>query len=577
MKRSIGGTLKNRPVSLELLKKEPTGNDHSNSQSEIQFLMHKLEVYLEQKKKDEQALILEKNLSQLALKESNALLQNLGDNIPGYFAYINAETLRYEFANRLFAELMNIPGERIIGCHVRDIIGENGYLSTSDYLNRARAGEYVSYEKSFIIGSEERWFRTDISPVYSASGKLVSIATLSTEITKIKKSEELVNNALRRLELALNSAKSGAWDWDITTGNLVWSDKMFELFGLSPDKNSASFDTWRRALHPDDRVSAEERIEQAIAEHIFLDSDYRVIYPDGQIHWINATGEGVYNDKGIAVGMFGICHDITQRKETEAELKERMEELEKTNMELEQFTFANQELKQFAYIASHQLQEPIRTVSNYMKIIEEDYSSILDQNALSFIYIVKDATERMSILINSLLDFSRIGRDKVLVYNDSKQLINNVIKDLEFILEESKSIILVGEMPKLSLFETEFRQLFQNLITNAIKFQKKNNIPVIKISSKKLNNGKWQFSVADNGIGIDSEHFDRMFDIFQRLHPTEDEYEGKGIGLAYCKKIVQLHQGEIWVESEVGNGSTFHFTIADLSLNQFQDDPNRVN
>jgi PAS domain S-box-containing protein len=577
MKINISGTSKNGPDSVKLMKKASHNSVYSDSESEIQLLIHKLEVYLKQKEAAEEALILERNLSEEAFIEISFRFQNLGDRLPGYFAYINAETLKYEFANSQFAELMNIPGEKIIGSHVKDIIGEKNYQLTLDYLNRARGGESVSYEKSFIIGSDERWFKTDISPVYNTRGNLISVATLSTDITLIKKSEELVNSTSRRLELALNSSKSGAWDWDITTGKIVWSDKMFELFGLNPAKSLASFDTWRGALHPDDLESAEERINGAIKEHMYLDSDYRIIYPDGQIHWINTTGESIYNDKGIAVGMFGICHDITHRKVIETELKARMEELEKANMELEQFAFANQELKQFAYIASHQLQEPIRTVSNYMKIIEEDYSPILDQNALGFIHIVKDATERMSILINSLLDFSRLGRDKVLAYVDSKQLINNVIKDLEYIREESKAIILVGEMPKLCLFHTEFRQLFQNLITNAIKFQKKDNIPVIKINSKNLHNGKWQFSVADNGIGIDPEHFDRMFDIFQRLHATEDQYEGKGIGLAYCKKIVQLHQGEIWIESEVGKGSVFHFTISDRSLKQFQDDPNRVN
>lgn len=245
--------------------------------------------------------------------------------------------------------------------------------------------------------------------------------------------------------------------------------------------------------------------------------------------------------------------DITERKLQELTLKKQVE-LETKNKELEQF----------AYVASHDLQEPLRTVSNYMQIFEEDYVEQLDASAIKYIHSVKNATKRMSTLVKALLDFSRLGRDRRLAHVDCEKLINNVVADLQTMITQSNAIVNVAEMPSLNLYEIEIGQLFQNLISNALKFHKKDSRPEVHISSRRAND-KWQFSVRDNGIGIAPVHFARIFDIFQRLHTTA-EYEGNGIGLANCKKIVELHQGEIWVESALGQGATFNFTIPQLIL-----------
>jgi signal transduction histidine kinase len=244
------------------------------------------------------------------------------------------------------------------------------------------------------------------------------------------------------------------------------------------------------------------------------------------------------------------------------ELQFQNEEKEKRAAEL---IIANKELEQFAYIASHDLREPIRTISNYMKVFEEDYFALLDENGRNYLNSVNFAAKRMSILIKSLLDFSRLGRNIKLVNSDCKVLINEVIADLGTVIKSSNAVIEVAKMPTLNLYETEIRQVFQNLITNAIKFQHKGTRPEIKIGSEKINDN-WRFSVSDNGIGIAPAHYERVFDIFQRLHSNEDEYEGYGIGLANCKKIVHLHQGEIWVESNPDKGSTFYFTIPILRV-----------
>jgi light-regulated signal transduction histidine kinase (bacteriophytochrome) len=243
------------------------------------------------------------------------------------------------------------------------------------------------------------------------------------------------------------------------------------------------------------------------------------------------------------------------------ELVFQNEEKEKRATEL---LNTNKVLEQFAYVASHDLQEPLRTVSNYMKVFEEDYLELMDANAIKYIHSINSATKRMSSLIKSLLDFSRLGRNTKLVFSDCKKIIDDVLADLDTVIKDSDAIIVVLEMPKLNVFEIEIGQVFQNLITNAIKFRSKDTQPKITISCERKKKG-WKFSVTDNGIGIDPAYYDRIFEIFQRLE-TVEKYEGTGIGLANCKKIVQLHQGEIWVEPTPEQGTKFHFTITDLIL-----------
>ncbi|MES2512552.1 MAG: ATP-binding protein [Bacteroidota bacterium] len=219
----------------------------------------------------------------------------------------------------------------------------------------------------------------------------------------------------------------------------------------------------------------------------------------------------------------------------------------------------NKELEQFAYIASHDLQQPLRTVSNYMRLFEEKYIPQLEEEAGTYIHLANNAVRRMSSLINSLMTFSQLGNNRKLTSVNIDRLLTDVIADHQTLIKSSGTIIEISMMPILDMYEIEMYQLFQNLITNAIKFQRTDEQPKIIISAKE-EDAKWQFAIKDNGIGIHEIHYEKIFDIFQRLH-SKKEYEGSGIGLANCKKIVQLHQGEIWLKSVQNEGTVFYFTI----------------
>lgn len=220
----------------------------------------------------------------------------------------------------------------------------------------------------------------------------------------------------------------------------------------------------------------------------------------------------------------------------------------------------NKELEQFTYIASHDLQEPLYTLTSFSELLKKDYAGKLDENANNCLEFISQASIRMSVLVKGLLDYSCIGQKKELAIVDCNKVVDAVLKDLNSVITESNAKIIVKKLPKVHAYETEIRLLFQNLISNAIKFSRKNIIPQLVISVREINND-WQFSVKDNGIGIDTRHQKRIFAIFKRLH-AKNEYAGTGIGLAHCKKIVDLHYGKLWVESIPNKGSTFYFTIS---------------
>lgn len=243
--------------------------------------------------------------------------------------------------------------------------------------------------------------------------------------------------------------------------------------------------------------------------------------------------------------------DISERKERERELNQYARQLESKNKELEQF----------AYIASHDLQEPLRTVASFVELLMEDYAGKLGADADTYLRYITDASQRMTQLIRGLLDYSRIGIQSRLESVDCEQLLRDVVKDLEVAIAECGGSVNWSDLPQLVTYGNELRQVFQNLLTNAIKFHKPDVKPVVRVSAVRESGG-WRFTVADNGIGIESQHLERIFLIFQRLHARED-YEGTGIGLAHCKKIVDLLGGRIWAESTPGEGSQFHFTVMD--------------
>jgi len=254
---------------------------------------------------------------------------------------------------------------------------------------------------------------------------------------------------------------------------------------------------------------------------------------------------------GISIVFVGIvvAYLSEQISKKEFDLKNIIDDLQRSN----------EDLQQFAYVSSHDLQEPLRAIISFSQLLEDEYKDNLDKAGKEFLYFITDGAKKMNTLIKDLLAYSRITTHaKPPKWNNLEKILENALFNLSESIKESGAIITYDKLPTLKVDKTQFLQLFQNFISNAIKFRR-DQTPQIHVGVKNIDIG-WLFSIEDNGIGIESQYFDRIYNIFYRLH-TKEEYPGTGIGLPICKKIIHRYGGQIWVESELGRGSTFYFTI----------------
>jgi PAS domain S-box-containing protein len=329
--------------------------------------------------------------------------------------------------------------------------------------------------------------------------------------------------------------------------------------------------------------TAEEAVSRSLSEMI-IPVRYRETHRRGMSHFM-ATGEGPVLGKTVEIQglhksgaeiaialsispamvndqyiFIGFIRDITEKKLLEQEIREINMNLEnkvrQRTVELEQ---KSKEMEQFAYVASHDLQEPLRTISSFVGLLKNRYYDQLDAHANQYIDFITQSSERMGVLIKDLLDYSRLGNRKVMHKVDANSILQEVIADLDLTIKDNQAVITTGHLPVIECYRTELKLLFQNLLSNAIKFRKKDHPPHITIDAEKMN-GFWKFAFQDQGIGIEEQYRERIFTIFQRLH-TRKEFKGSGIGLAHCKKIAELHGGRIWVESTPGEGSVFYLTL----------------
>ena len=279
------------------------------------------------------------------------------------------------------------------------------------------------------------------------------------------------------------------------------------------------------------------------------DSDAQCLDAHGNIIYFSVNARIVYDEFENPLYIEGTMRDITDRIFSKEEMLAKSQRLE----------FQNAELEQFAYIASHDLQEPLITINHCIELLRDEAPESLDEDQKQYLDFISSSTSRMQLLVKGLLDYSRIGKDLKLVDVNCNETVANVLEDMHISLKESNAIVEYENLPVIKSNEIEVRQLFQNLISNACKYRKRDHQLKIKITVVKQYSS-WLFSIEDNGIGIQEDDIDKVFVIFKRLH-NRDEYQGIGIGLSHCKKIIEHHGGKIWVESEYNIGSTFKWTI----------------
>jgi len=381
------------------------------------------------------------------------------------------------------------------------------------------------------------------------AGRIIRSVGMVHDITEYKKAERELKDSKDKLNIALEIGKIGVWEWDLRSDDVFLDARVEKMFGLEPGTVNLTYNDIENLLHAEDVMHFKKTISKALNEDMSFETIFRIRTRENEEKYINAKAFVEKEDAGELVKMTGVCIDITEMKRgVENVLFKLNEELLRSNKALEQF----------AYVASHDLQEPLRMVSSFTQMLSLKYNDRLDEDARDYIRFAVEGAERMYDMINGLLAFSRIqSRGKEFRIVDMNSVMEQVLRNLSVKINESRAIIKWENLPAVRADEVQMVQLMQNLVSNALKFNKRR--PRIRISSESTK-PETVFSVSDNGIGIDSQYSERIFKIFQRL-VDRNEYEGTGIGLAICKIIVEGHGGTIWVESDPGKGTTFYFTI----------------
>lgn len=395
--------------------------------------------------------------------------------------------------------------------------------------------------------------------ITDAAGQRIGTCGIVLDVTERKQRESeilrltaLIEAQRQRLDAIVSNVPGIIFDTTFDTveenqvSNFI-SDYVETMLGYPPQcwKDDPNF--WAQIVDPEDLKISLLEAEAAFKDQRAGNVQFRCRHADGET--VHAESYFDFVQEGNQVRQYGVIMDITKRKQTEDALKEFTEELRRSNEELEQF----------AYVASHDLQEPLRMVTSYLQLIESRYADKLDDDAHEFIDFAVDGASRMKTLINDLLAYSRVQRSEVVFETvNMQQVFEQVTHHLQLTIEETNASLTADALPDITANERQMVQLLQNLIGNALKFRG-DDAPKIHVGARQIGS-RWQFSVQDNGIGIEPDYQDRIFVIFQRLH-TRQDYPGTGIGLAICRKIVEKHGGKIWMESEPGKGTTFYFTI----------------
>jgi PAS domain S-box-containing protein len=475
-----------------------------------------------------------------AYQEKHMILESIGD---GFFAVDKEWKVHYW--NQSAERILGLSRTEVLGKHIYSIYPEQQYATFYTNCVIAERDQVTMHFEEYV---EPLSIWIDVSVYPSPSGLLVYFRDVTERKEIQKQFESVVNNMPGITYRCLLDDK-----WSM----LFISNGVEAITGYP----AADFVIHKKRIfssiiHPDD-LNATFNITEALSKGEVFSIQYRIICADGAVKWVEDKGRGVYNNSHQLMYIDGVIMDVTEQKQYQETLLRLNEELNKRAHDL---AISNAELEQFAYVASHDLQEPLRMITGFLSQLEKKYKHELDDTARQYIGFATDGAKRMRTVILDLLEYSRVGSA------DYEKELVNIHQVIAEILEMNRNDLIRREarvffdgMPLIKAARTPISQLFQNLITNALKYQSPDQRPEIKITATEYPL-YWQFAVADNGIGIEKEYFEKIFVIFQRLH-HRNEYSGTGIGLSICKKIVEMHNGKIWVESLPGRGSTFFFTI----------------
>lgn len=494
----------------------------------------------------------------------NTFDEKLADFFPAIIYLYDVDTKHISFVNKKVRDFLGFSYEDIGGDLNGLIFKEDIELVQHELEKFYTLENSDSYCYTCRFNHKEgywRYFRTYGTIMRrKENGQPASLLFIAQDITNHRKNEDEVKAVRGLIEETEELLQLGSWTYTIDDQKITWTKGLYQLFEFEEkDLPAITYDFYVDLVSAEDIASFEIALKNAISTKSGFEHEYQVKTKTGASKIVSTKAKVVTDAKGDPLKIVGITRDITLLRNFERDRERSIRELNRSNKELEEF----------AYIASHDLQEPIRKISTFGERLKAKFIDKLGADGTLYLERIMASAENMRILIDNLLEFSRTTRSShAFEWINLHDIITNVKTDLELKIEETNASIVSSALPRLEAVASEMKQLFNNLLSNAIKFRASNVAPIISITSDKTTKTEkeehhlpidkefFKIQVDDNGIGFEEEYADRIFQIFQRLH-GKAEYPGSGIGLAICKKIVDNHNGIMYAESKPGSGATF--------------------
>ena len=484
------------------------------------------------------------------LNRANLNFKELVEHIREVFYLFDPKEKRFRYLSPVFEEIWSRSPQSVFDDSTLfySAIHPEDRAKVEAAVDRQTKGENTIEEYRLLRADGSTvWILDHSFPILTENGEVQQVAGIAEDITDRKQAEMRLLESEGRFRVMADSSPVLLWVSGKDSLCDFFNQQWLEFTGKTMQEEVGV--GWAEGVHPEDLQNALDVYMRAFNGRKPFEMVYRLRRWDGEYRWLLDHGVPRFGAGGVFEGFIGSCIDITDRKNTEDELKKMAERL----------TRSNEELERYAYIASHDLQEPIRTIINFTQLLSRRHGSELSVEAREYMGFILSNGNRMTQLIRDLLSYARVDK-RVEKFRevDAFEVLKAVQDDLKGLIAESKALIIAGSLPRVLGDKVRLHQVFLNLLANALKFRK-SEPPVIHISAER-DGEYWKFAVQDNGIGIDMANAERLFQAFNRLH-TRSEYPGSGIGLAVCKKMIDLHKGRIWVESEVEKGTTFYFTL----------------
>ncbi len=484
--------------------------------------------------------ITERKRLESRLIDKERFLRQALDSVPGLIAHISPDR-RYTLVNRAYTAWDDRPQAELVGRRVAEVHGQAGYALLAPQLDRAFAGEVVAFEVELQRGTELHAMQVTYVPDFDEAEQVIGVFSMKVDVTPLRRAEE-------RLRLVMEASPQGMFTSDLqglcTYTNAAW--QRIAGCGLAQSLGLGM----RDVIHPDDLPQLMAKSEAALHDGGIQSSEHRYRRPDGSVVWVRGHLT-LLRRNGVPDSFIGTVEDVTQRRLLDEALALKTTELARSNEELERF----------AYVASHDLQEPLRMVTSYGQLLAHRHLAELSPDGQEFLQFMFDGGQRAQALIRDLLSLARLDSQASPWQPVALEaVLADSLAQLQGPLQAAGAVVTHDPLPTVLADAGQMAQLFGNLLSNALKFHGA-AAAHIHVAAERVGTS-WRISVHDNGVGIEAQFFERIFVMFQRLH-LRSAYEGTGIGLAICKKVVERHGGRIGVASKPGQGSTFFFTLPD--------------